>query len=55
MFSGVPVIYFRPRTNYDRPIDYYSCPVYKTTRREGVLSTRGVSDNYILAVDVLSE
>ena len=55
MFSRVPVIHFRVKAGHIRRVDDYECPVYKTTKREGVLSTRGVSDNFILAVDLATD
>ena len=37
----MPVIYFRPQQNYVANPEEYSCPVYKTGKRAGVLSTTG--------------
>jgi len=33
-------------------IEYYKCPVYKTSVRAGELNTTGQSTNYILSVDL---
>ena len=51
----MPVIYFLPvemKDGEDIHNDLYSCPVYKTSERAGLLSTTGQSTNFILSIDV---
>jgi len=48
----MPVIYFRPQQNYVANPEEYSCPVYKTGKRAGVLSTTGQSTNFVLMVEI---
>ena len=37
----MPIIYFVPSEKTEKREDLYSCPVYKTSVRAGVLSTTG--------------
>jgi dynein heavy chain len=52
MFSVVPIIHFRPVKDYRRSELEYAAPIYKTSTRAGVLSTTGISTNFIVAVDM---
>lgn len=56
LFQMMPVIYIVPvkLTNYD-PRGTYSCPVYKTSIRQGELTTTGLSSNFVLFLDLPSQ
>jgi len=60
MFADVPPIHFLPKLKKVRdPMDLptegvCSVPCYKTSVRQGVLSTTGISTNFVLSVDVPS-
>ena len=48
----MPVIYFKPVQTAKQEINFthYECPLYKTKKRAGVLSTTGHSTNYIISI-----
>jgi dynein heavy chain len=50
LFAPLPVVWLDPETT-DEPLPkgHYECPVYKTSRRAGVLSTTGHSTNYVMS------
>jgi len=52
LYDKAPVFWFEPMEEYKPDPEEYSCPVYKTSVRAGVLSTTGQSTNYILSVEV---
>jgi dynein heavy chain, axonemal len=52
MYSPLPVVHFSPRRDANTPASHYSCPLYKTSLRAGILSTTGQSTNFVLYVDL---
>eukprot|EP01052_Picozoa_sp_SAG31_P008244 SAG31_NODE_413_length_15971_cov_7.706842_2_plen_300_part_00 len=69
LYTSFPVIWLKPRckleegdhsmANQDpgaKPLDgYYTCPVYKTTERKGILSTTGQSSNFVMPIFLPSD
>ena len=41
LYDTVPMIHFQPIKDYAPNVDEYTCPLYKTGARAGVLSTTG--------------
>lgn len=59
LYSDMPVIWLKPcKLGEAAPApdgkQLYACPVYKTSRRAGTLSTTGHSTNFVLAIKLLS-
>lgn len=52
MFDLLPVIHFKPAVLHKQPPGTYQCPVYKTAVRKGVLSTTGMSTNFVVQVEL---
>nr|CCC93687.1 unnamed protein product [Trypanosoma congolense IL3000] len=53
LFEQVPLLWLKPIINREKPThNVYTCPLYKTLRRAGTLSTTGHSTNYVLTVEV---
>ena len=52
LFSEMPVIHLLPRKvrDIDAGRVTYTCPVYKTSKRAGTLSTTGHSTNFVLSI-----
>ena len=55
MYDLLPVIHFQPAEGHKQPMNTYACPVYKTAVRKGVLSTTGMSTNFVVAVELPSD
>ena len=53
LFETMPVIHFNPVTleHYELGARY-ECPLYKTSRRAGTLSTTGHSTNFVRALAI---
>lgn len=52
MYDLLPAIHFQPAVGHKQVPGTYQCPVYKTAVRKGVLSTTGMSTNYVVAVEL---
>lgn len=50
LFTKAPVVWLIPTRSEGRCEDRYSCPVYKTAERRGVLDSTGHSTNYIMDI-----
>lgn len=53
LISPVPYLWFLPteeKRDYETDVSVYECPVYKTSRRAGTLSTTGHSTNFVISI-----
>ena len=56
LFTPMPIIWMVPaEISKFRAIPHYSCPLYKTSARRGILSTTGHSTNYVLNIRLPSD
>ncbi|KAM9012434.1 dynein axonemal heavy chain 3 [Ara ararauna] len=56
LYDPLPIIWLKPGdSSRVCHTNIYSCPVYKTSERKGVLSTTGHSTNYVLSIELPSE
>ncbi|CBZ25938.1 putative dynein heavy chain, partial [Leishmania mexicana MHOM/GT/2001/U1103] len=53
LYEQAPLLWLKPVINRLPPASgIYECPLYKTVRRAGTLSTTGHSTNYVLTVEI---
>ncbi|KAK6187847.1 hypothetical protein SNE40_005782 [Patella caerulea] len=56
LFDSIPVILLKPnKTDEFKPVQSYTCPVYKTSARRGTLSTTGHSTNFVMMIKLPSD
>ena len=55
-FTDMPPVWLVPEQNHVvAESGIYECPVYKTLKRAGVLSTTGHSTNYVVTMEIPSD
>lgn len=56
LHTTLPIIHLLPVANRVSPTDgFYTCPIYKTLSRFGVLSTTGHSTNFVMTIEIPSD
>ena len=52
MHEALPPVHMWPEVQHKPDPNKYLCPVYKTSERKGVLSTTGMSTNFVVALEL---
>jgi len=50
LYDSMPVVWFIPKVDLKDDEEMYYAPLYKTAERKGVLSTTGMSTNFIVPI-----
>jgi dynein heavy chain len=59
LYSPMPVLFLKPterskHTKKDHQNLTYNCPVYRTSKRSGALQSNGMSDNFVIDLNLRS-
>lgn len=52
LFVDMPLIWYVPKRNREKPAGVYYCPIYKVLTRTGTLSTTGHSTNFVQFIEL---
>ena len=56
LFTALPLMWLRPqKVSEIHERQHYSCPLYKTSDRRGVLATTGHSSNFVMYLKLPSD